>query len=606
MDCLGTIEGDGGDAAARRGFRMTAPQNRQARRRAASLGGAVAAPVAVRPGGTRALLDSAGQLRDRGDLAGALQLCQQAVRLEPRNPEIHFTAATVLEAGRDLANAVDAYRNVLKVRPGFLPALVNCAACLADLGELGDSIELYQAALKADPGSSVVRHNLAQALARLGRTAEAVPHLRALVTSRHTPSDHAALAEALDLAGDRDGALASYENALKRGAPVAPTRVLMARVELVRGNLDAARAHLGAALEADPHDGHAHFALAGNFSEPDKLDERIASAEAALAAASGKPIEAGAAPLHFALGRLNDRAGRYDAAFGHFEAGNALFADVHLDDDQRLRDRARTVMAQFTADSFSDQPVRGSDSTQPVFVFGLPRSGTTLLEQILASHSDVAGLGERDLTTWYANYLREPAADRLRKAADLYLAGYPAQVRDKARVIDKSLGSYLEIGLILRMFPNARLINCLRHPLDVGFSAWSQYFAESAMVYTYRFDRLAQHMQLYTDIMAHWHRTLPGRILDVRYEDLVTAPEATVRLAVAHLGLDWEPGCLDFHKTDRDVRTASIAQVRRPLYKGSLGHWRAYERHLQPHMGQFETFVAAYESGGDYGWGAAG
>lgn len=562
------------------------------------------APAAARPGGTRSLLDGANQLRDRGDLAGALKLCQQAVRLEPRNPEIHFTAATVLEAGRDLANAVDAYRNVLKLRPGFLPALVNCAACLADLGELGDSIELYQAALKADPGASVVRHNLAQALARLGRTADAVPHLRALATSRNTASDHAALAEALDLAGDRGGALASYAKALERGAPVAPTRVLMARVELVRGNLNAARAHLDAAFDADPHDAHAHFALAGNFSETDTLDERIAAAEAALATASGKPMENGAAPLHFALGRLNDRAGRYDAAFAHFEAGNALFADRHLDDDQRLRDRARKVMAEFTAESFSGQPLRGSDSTQPVFVFGLPRSGTTLLEQILASHSDVAGLGERDLTTWYAGYLHKPTADRLRKAAELYLAGYPAQARDHARVIDKSLGSYLEIGLILRMFPNARLVNCLRHPLDVAFSAWSQYFADNAMVYTYRFDRLAQHMQLYTDIMAHWHRTLPGRILDVRYEDLVSAPEPTARQAIAHLGLDWEPGCLDFHKTDRDVRTASIAQVRRPLYKGSLGHWRAYERHLQPHISQFETFVAAYEARGDYGWGA--
>jgi tetratricopeptide (TPR) repeat protein len=589
---------------------MTAPHNRQARRRAASLGdslgGAVAAPPAARPGGTRGLLDKAGQLRDRGDLGGALQLCQEAVRLEPRNPEIHFTAATVLEAGRDLANAVDAYRAVLQLRPGFLPALVNCAACLADMGELGDSIELYQVALKADPNSAVVRHNLAQALARLGRTAEAVPHLRALAASRHSASDHAALAEALDIAGDRDGALASFETALNLGAPVAPTRVLMARVELVRGNLDAARAHLGAALEADPHDGHAHFALAGNFSEPDKLDEHIAAAEAALAGASGRPAEVGAAPLHFALGRLNDRAGRYDAAFSHFEAGNALFADVHLDDDQRLRDRARQVMAQFTADSVSPDSGRGSDSTQPVFVFGLPRSGTTLLEQILASHSAVAGLGERDMTTWFASYLREPTAERLRKAADLYVTGYPAPVRDKARVIDKSLGSYLEVGLILLMFPDARLINCLRHPLDVAFSAWSQYFSKSAMVYTYRFDRLAHHMQLYADIMAHWHRTLPGRILDVRYEDLVAAPEPTVRKAVSHLGLDWEPGCLDFHKTDRDVRTASIAQVRRPLYKGSLGHWRAYETHLQPHMGQFETFVAAYESGGDYGWGAAG
>jgi tetratricopeptide (TPR) repeat protein len=585
---------------------MTAPQNRQERRRAASLGMAVAAaPAAARPDGTRAMLDAANRLRDNGDLAGGLQLCQQAVRLEPRNPEIHFTAATVLEAGRDLANAVDAYRTVLQLQPGFLPALVNCAACLADLGELSDSVELYQLALRADPRSLVVRHNLSQALMRMRKADEAVPHLRALAAARQTPADHFALAEALDLAGEREGALAAYEEGLKRGAPVPPTRVLMARVELVRGNLEAARGHLAAALAADPEYGHAHFALASNFAEPDGLDEQIKSAEAALAKAGGKPVETAAAPLRFALGRLNDRAGRFDEAFAHFEAGNALFADQHIDDDQRLHARAQIAKAQFTGEFFARRFDWGSASEQPVFVFGLPRSGTTLLEQILASHADVAGLGERDMTGWFAGYLRTPAPERVRKAAEIYLSSYPAAVSDMARVIDKSLGSYLEIGLILLMFPNARLINCLRHPLDVGFSAWSQYFEASAMVYTYRFDRLARHMRLYADLMAHWHRTFPGRILDVRYEDLVTAPEATVRRSVAHLGLDWDPACLEFHNTAREVRTASIAQVRQPLYKGALGRWQAYERHLEPFKEQIKPLVAAYENGGDYGWGAA-
>jgi len=585
---------------------MNAPQNRQERRRAASLGIAAAAPAAAGPGGTRAMLDSAARLRDRGDLARALQLCQQAVRLEPGNPEIHFTAATVLEAGRDLANAVDAYRSVLKLRPGFLPAVVNCAACLADLGELEESVDLYQAAHKADARSPVVRHNLAQALLRLRRPAEAVPHLRAIASQRQTPADYFALAEALDLAGDREAALAAYEDALKHGAPVPPARVLMARVELVRGNLDAARGHLAAALAADPHDGHAHFALASNFPEPETLDQRIKAAEAALAAAQAKPAGAAAAPLSFALGRLNDRAGRFEEAFGHFGAGNSLFADLHLDDDQRLSARADSVKAEFTIEFFSRRSDRGSASDQPVFLFGLPRSGTTLLEQILASHAAVAGLGERDLTAWFAGYLRIPEPQRVRKAAETYLASYPPNARPKARVIDKSLGSYLEIGLILLMFPNARLINCLRHPLDLAFSAWSQYFETSAMVYTYRFDRLARHIRLYTGLMTHWHQTFPGRILDVRYEDLVTAPEAAVRRSVAHLGLEWDPACLEFHKTRRDVRTASIAQVRRPLYKGSIGHWQAYERHLQPLKHDLADSIAAYESDGDYGWKGRG
>ncbi len=586
---------------------MNETQSRQERRRAASLGSAATVVPAPPAGsGTQPLLDTAAQLRDRGDLAGALQLCQQAVRFEPANPEIHFTAATVLEAGRDYKNAIGAYQQVLKLKPGFLPAMVNCAACLADLGEVPDSIELYRSALKADPRSAVVRHNLAGALIRLQRPAEAVLHLRALAATRQAPGDHFALAEALDRAGDRDGALAAYEEALKRGAPVAPTRVLMARVELVRGNLEAARAHIEAAQAADPHDGHVHFVLANNFAEPESLEARIAAAEAALAAADAKPVEAAAAPLRFALGRLNDRAGRFDEAFAQFEAGNAMLADRHLDDDQLLCDRAEAVKAQFSDEFFSQRREGGSASEQPVFVFGLPRSGTTLLEQILASHKDVAGLGERDMTAWFATYLRTPSPERVGKAAEVYLASYPPDARAKTRVIDKSLSSYLEIGVILTMFPNARLINCLRHPLDVAFSAWSQYFDTSAMVYTYRFDRIARHMELYTDLMGHWHRMFPGRILDVRYEDLVTALEATARCSVAHLGLDWDPACLEFHKTRREVRTASITQVRRSLYKDSIGHWRAYERHLQPLKGELAGVIAAYETGGDYGWGAAG
>jgi hypothetical protein len=217
---------------------MTAPQNRQARRRAASLGGAVAAA-----GGSQAGRNPR-PARQRGPVArpGGSRRCTAAVPAsrapraqEPRDPLHRRDRSGGRPRPRQRRRRLP---QCSQLRPGFLPALVNCAACLADLGELGDSIELYQAALKADPNSAVVRHNLAQALARLGRTAEAVPHLRALATSRNTASDHAALAEALDIAGDRDGALASYENALKLGAPVAPTRVLMARVELVRGNLE--------------------------------------------------------------------------------------------------------------------------------------------------------------------------------------------------------------------------------------------------------------------------------------------------------------------------------------------------------------------------------
>jgi hypothetical protein len=237
----------------------------------------------------------------------------------------------------------------------------------------------------------------------------------------------------------------------------------------------------------------------------------------------------------------------------------------------------------------------GSTSEQPTFVFGLPRSGTTLLEQMLASHADIAGLGERDMTGWMAAYLRTPTRDRLDKAVAAYLSSYPPSARGKARVIDKSLGSYMEFGLLLLMFPRARFINVMRHPMDVAFSAWSHYFAANALVYTYSFERLARHMRLYSDAMRHWHAAFPGRILDVRYEDLVDRPEETARASVAHLGLPWDPNCLRFAETEREVRTASISQVRQPLYRGAMGRWRNYEGHLGALAAALGDMIADYE-----------
>ena len=582
---------------------MSAPVNRQQRRRAASLGTTAALSLGRPQASARILLDRAAEARDRGDLNGALRLCREATRLEPANPEARFTAATVFETGRDLVKAVNAYRQVLKLKPKFMPALVNCAACLADLGELPESLEAYQAALEVDPTSLVVRQNLAQTFLRLRRPADAVPHLKAVAEARQGPLDHSALAEALDLAGDREGALASYAEAMKRGAPAAPVRVLMAGTELVRGDRVAARGHLDAALAADPHNEHAHLVLANNFADKETLEERITWAETALSRSLGKPGQPGAAPLRFALGRLHDRAGRYNDAYAHFEAGSAIFARQHIDADKRVAARAKAAMDRYTPALLDEWRGRGSASTQPVFVFGLPRSGTTLLEQILASHGDVAGLGERDMTGWLSSYLQTLTPDRMRQATQAYVGSYPDQARDKQRVIDKSLGSYVDIGLLLLMFPNAKLINCLRHPLDVALSAWSQHFAASTLVYTNSFERLVEHMRLYAELMRHWHETFPGRIRDIRYEDMVETPDETARRAVSHLGLEWDPACLRFSETRREVRTASVSQVRQPLYRGSIGRWRAYGHHLAPLQRALAELTDIYETSGNYGWG---
>ncbi|MGE0212348.1 MAG: sulfotransferase [Parvibaculaceae bacterium] len=559
-------------------------------------------PAAQRRSPAAELLAAAARFRDARDPAHAIQLCQQAQALEPQNPEVPFTAATVYDSIGDLKNALKAYRSVLRLKPGFLPALVNCAGCLADLGDLPESLDLYTTALKSDPNNLVVRQNAAQILMRLKRPGDAAIHLRALARSRGGPLDHIDLAEALEQAGDHENALQALETALKKGAPAAPTHVLMARVDLVRGRLEEARTRLGQALALDPHDGHAHYALASNFPKAGPVEDRIAAIRAALEASEGKPADSSRVPLHFALARLHDRAGQADEAFRNFELATRHFADNQIEDDARLEERAAAVKRVFTSDWLAEHRKWGNPDERPTFVFGLPRSGTTLVEQILASHAQVSGLGEFEMTGWTATYLTTPDPERVKRAAQAYLAAYPTSVRKSRRVIDKSVGSYLEVGLLTLLFPNARFINCVRHPLDVGFSCWSHNFAANAIVYSYRFDRLARHMHLYVDMMRHWHGVMPGRILDVSYEELLAAPEEISRQAVAQLGLEWDPACLEFQKTERDVRTASVAEVRQSLYTSSKGRWKAYERHLTPLSSQVGDLVSAYETAGTYGW----
>ncbi len=552
-------------------------------------------PPPVRFSQVRAALDMANRLRDQNRTADALDLCQRVLPIEPQHPEVHFTIATVHEARGDTPAAVAAYGKVVELAPSFLPGLVNYAACLAQAGAYRPALDTYERALKLAPDNPVVHQGLAELFTRLRRHDRALAHYEFLASRRGEFLDFTELAAARDRTGDAEGALKAFGAAMKLMPNQAPLYVSMARVQQMRGRRKAARRFIDEALAADPHDGYAHLTKAQHFTEPGEAESEIAAIRQALTRTASRPADSAAAPLNFALGRLLADEGRNDEAFAAYAEANRLIAPRQINDDEANEAKLCQRLAMFDGGALQALRPFGNPTRQPVFILGMPRSGTTLIEQMLASHPQVHGLGEVELLPNLAPVLQQPGPESIAEAVRLYLEAWPAKAHQAARVSDKSISSYRHIDLILLMFPNACLVACERHPMDNAWSIFSEYFNDNALVYSYDLKRIARHLKFHREVMDHWGRLLPGRILTLAYEDVVNDAESAARRLIAHAGLEWDEAVLSFHQSARVVRTASLEQVRQPIYKSSVGKWRGFAPHLQALSQDIADLIDRYE-----------
>ncbi len=296
----------------------------------------------------------------------------------------------------------------------------------------------------------------------------------------------------------------------------------------------------------------------------------------------------GRAELLFVLGKMLDDAGRFDEAFARYSSGNALAlqkrraAGQRCDADEYAR-RVDEWNAAYTPDYFARTRGWGEDSELPVFVVGMMRSGTSLVEQIAASHADVFGAGELVDIGQIATSLpfAQLQADAVRSAAGKQLQRLRTIGGPASRVIDKMPANVEHLGLIATLFPSARIILCRRDPRDTCLSCFFQPFS-SGNLFTFDLAQCGRHHMQTDRLMAHWLKVLPLRMLEVQYEDLVADLEGQSRRIITFLGLPWSAACLDFHRTQRSVKTASAWQVRQPIYTRSVGRWRNYQRHLKP------------------------
>ena len=560
--------------------------------------------------------------------ADALTCYERLVALRPRDAAPRHDRSVALMALGRPAEALAELDLIVKAQPRFASAHYNRGVALAGLGRPKEALASYDRTLELEPGHVLALNNRGVALQALGRTAEAIESFeKAVALDPGCAPAYGNLANALRGQNRFEAAIAACDSAIAID-PGYVTAVNERGVALGKlGRLEEAAEVFRQAVALDANYVEAHENLFVVLTELGRNEEAIVSLEEAIRLAPGRvrpyynltetrKITAGdpriaameriasrmdelgstaQIEICFSLGKTYADLKDYDRSFPWLAKGCKLKRAATVYDEAGTLDMLRRAAAVFDAGTLGARSGAGEPSDSPVFILGMPRSGTTLVEQILASHPEVFAAGEIEafLSAMVRSAARRRAPDTpeafaamsdeaLRDLGRDYLASTRTLAPGAARVVDKSLQSFRFAGLIHMALPGARFIRVTRDPLDSCLSCFTKLFV-SELPYTYDLGELGRYYRAYETLMDHWRDALPeGVLLEVRYEDVVADLEAQARRIVKHVGLSWSSACLDFHTTDRPVRTASLMQVRQPIYSSAVGRWKTYEKHLGP------------------------
>lgn len=515
-----------------------------------------------------------------------------------------------LESGRP-ADAADWIGKAVALRPADPQAHYNLGLAFRKLGRLDDAAGHFQAAAVQSPQNAEAHNALANVLRALDRPAQAIEsYRRALALSATHAGARTGLSQALNdigvshnTLGAARAAIAAFQEAVAVDPGNAEAWINAGILLEQTGRFERAAAAFRAAIAARPAFADAHFQLAhlrGQQSTADEIrameslyrQDAIADAERAL--------------LAFGLARACEKSGDRVREFSYLQEAHALkLRHVTFDADGHAA-YTESLLQVFDAEWLGRVGTQSLDGADLIFVVGMPRSGTSLTEQILASHARVFGAGEQ-----------AAIATAARRSAEISRRPYPYGVRGldsatrrelagdcaaalrrlgggRRTIVEKTPANFLHVGLIATLFPRAKIIHCMRHPLDTCLSIYQHPLAD-AHAYANDFDDLAAYYRLYLRLMDHWRRVLPDRVFDLRYERLVMDLEPTVRGLLEHCELPFDSACLSFHATERTVRTPSASQVRQPLYSASVDRWRRYAEQLAPLRALLADEVAAYQ-----------
>jgi Flp pilus assembly protein TadD len=496
-------------------------------------------------------------LMQMGRSADALAPMQKAAELSPDNPDVHNNLGMAFQNMGCLDEAEASYRHALQLDPGFFEAHNNLGVTLHGLGRPSEAEASYRRAIELKPDFVDAHNNLGNAFLDMDEFGKAEASYR----------------RAIELKPDFAAAYSNLGSAL-----------------MALGKMGEAEQFMSKAIELAPGDARTLTTALSHL--PYRQDDpRFSQLEAVYARRESLALE-DRIKLGFSMGRAMENIGQYDRAFSAYEEGNRLHYQSHPFDEAELDRSLEKTSSFFTADLFKECAALANtlpptqDERVPVFIVGMLRSGTTLIEQILASHPAIFGAGE--LPTLQAVLsLSDSASDKnpllaMRKLGEEYLDRVWKLAPDARYITDKLPGNYYHLGLIHLMLPNAKIIHCMRDPVDTCFSCYALRFTHGHE-YSYDLGTMGRQYLRYRKLMQHWHSVLPpGRILDVRYEDNVADPECEARRMLNYLGLPWDPACLKFNENKRTVQTASVTQVRKPIYSSSVARWKHFEKHLKP------------------------
>ncbi|HTO67453.1 MAG TPA: sulfotransferase [Bradyrhizobium sp.] len=539
---------------------------------------------------------SLGALRaTRGELDAAVACYERALALAPYHPGIHFGYSGVLQTLGRNAEAIERLRFALTVRPEHLESHFALGNLLYAEGRSDEALRSYLQVLEFNPRHSETHNNIANTYQRLGKMDRAISHYK--TAQEISPS----YADAFGNLGNAYLELNRLEESIEQN------RLAIARNPSRFGsynNLGVAYQALGRfeeatwaferALELSSDEASIHLNLAN--MEKFKPDDRRLPSLRGLADRVAQLDDEKKIAVHFAMGKALSDLKQYDEAFEHLKQANALKRrTIDYDEPQRLA-MFKNIETKYTPELFKAKSGSGDASWSPIFILGMPRSGSTLLEQILSSHSKVFGAGELEtfkdsinecvesqrILPAYPNLVELLSPEHILRIGQTYTTRVRALAPDAPHIVDKMPINFMFVGLIHLALPNARIINIRRDPLDNCVSCYSLFFT-GTQPFAYDLAELGRYYRGYEQVMEHWHKVLPpGVLMDVQYEDLVADLEGVSRRVLGHCGLEWEDACREFHETKRVVRTASTMQVREPLNRRSMGSWRRYEKHLGP------------------------
>ena len=545
--------------------------------------------------------------------------------------DAHFKLGNALAVQSRLDEAIDAYGSALAIRPDFSEAHANLGFSLMSAHRYVEAEPHLRKALLALPNNAPMHNALGVVLYGQTRMAEATESFRRVIAL--TPNDaeaHANLGNALRELGLFTAAEASYQHAIMLNSQFARAYFDLGGLMYVQERYAEAEQHYRSAYELKPDYVEACNNLGRSIRRQGRLDDACGYFETAMGIDS-ESVEAycnlaslrSFTPAHpepakleklafklpslsehmrirywFSLGKMREDLDRYDDAFNAYAQGNRLKHDQITPDEAVKIALIDNLRATFDARFFASRPDSSPSGKAPIFIVGMPRSGTSLIEQILSTHPDVYGAGELpdlesmlfELATQaglpvdaYPEVAARMTAEQLLRLGEAYTDRVWKLAPHATRITDKMMANFAHVGMIRLMLPNAKIIHAMRDPMDSCFSCYATLFSKNNLDFTYDLGEVGRHYVRYIELMRHWQSVLPpGSILELRYEDLVVDTEGQARRLLDYLGLPWDPRCLSFHQNERVVKTASAAQVRRPVYKSSVARWKHFEAHLQP------------------------